>query len=469
MSSGLRERLTRTFGSRLALWYFVLFVASSVLVLGLAYALLGASLQARDQDLVESTLIRYAAAFERRGLTGLNAAIAADRSTGGYEPLFVRILTPGGGTATFFSMPAGWSDFDVERLSAPSLLGERRWAVVSAVGSDERLEVLSAFLSGGVLFQVGKSTGPRDDLLARFRGTALILLGVVVLAALAGGATLTWSGLRPLRAMTRAVGSILETGTVRARVPVTHSGDPLDDAGVLMNRMLDRIETLIASLRGSLDNVAHDLRTPLARLRATAETALTSERTPDEYRHALADCLEEAERVIVILDALMDLAEAETGVVRLRAERTDLVALLRSVVDLYDDVAEDKGVALRMDAPEELTGTVDPVRMRQAVANLVDNALKYTRAGGHVTIRAAAAPEGTVIEVTDTGGGISPADLPRIWDRLYRGDRSRSERGLGLGLTLVKSIVEAHGGRVDVESSPGQGARFTIRLGPADS
>jgi signal transduction histidine kinase len=107
--------------------------------------------------------------------------------------------------------------------------------------------------------------------------------------------------------------------------------------------------------------------------------------------------------------------------------------------------------------------------MRQAVANLVDNALKYTRAGGHVTIRAAAAPEGTVIEVTDTGGGISPADLPRIWDRLYRGDRSRSERGLGLGLTLVKSIVEAHGGRVDVESSPGQGARFTIRLGPADS
>jgi signal transduction histidine kinase len=269
--------------------------------------------------------------------------------------------------------------------------------------------------------------------------------------------------------MTRAVGSILETGTVQARVPVAHSGDPLDDAGVLMNRMLDRIDTLISSLRGSLDNVAHDLRTPIARLRATAETALTSERTSDEYRHALADCLEEAERVIAILDALMDLAEAETGVMRLRAERLDLVALLRSVVDLYDDVAEDKGVGLRLDAPDQLFGILDPVRMRQAVANLVDNAVKYTPAGGHVAISAAAAPDGPVIAVTDTGAGISPADLPRIWDRLYRSDRSRSERGLGLGLTLVKSIVEAHGGRVDVESSPGHGARFTIRLRAADS
>ena len=463
MSFDLRERLTRTFGSRLAMWYFGLFAASTVVVLGLAYALLAVSLRARDRDLVESTLVRYAAAFERRGLSGLDAAIKADNATGRYEPLFVRVLTSGG-ALTYTNMPNGWSGFNRDQLWSPPLLGQQRWAEVDAAGGDERLEIASALLPGGEIFQVGKSTAARDDLLARFRGTALVLLGVAVLTAAAGGATLTWSGLRPLRDMTRAVGTILETGNVRARVPVAHSGDPLDDAGVLMNSMLDRIETLIAGLRGSLDNVAHDLRTPIARLRATAETALTEGRGPDEYRHALADCLEETERVIAILDALMDIAEAESGVMRLRTEDTDLVGLVRSALDLYDDVAEEKHIRLTLDAPDRLPASVDAARMRQAVANLVDNAVKYTPPGGRVTVTARLEETGPIVRVSDTGIGIVPADLPHIFERLYRGDRSRSERGLGLGLTLVKSIVEAHGGRVDVESVPRAGSVFTIRL-----
>ena len=467
MSSRWRERLTRTFGSRLALWYFVLFLASVGAVLGLAYVLLAASLRTRDREVVESTLVRYAAAYERRGLGGLNAAITADRDTGRYEPLFVRVLTPGGGGAAFFSMPAGWSAFDVERLAAPPFLGQQAWAEISAAGSDERLEVATARLAGGGLFQVGKSTRTRDELLQRFRGTASILFVAVVLAALIGGATLTWSALHPLHNMTRAVGSILETGTIRARVPVGHTGDPLDDAAALMNRMLDRIEALISSLRGSLDNVAHDLRTPLTRLRATAETALDRPRSPDEYRAALADCLEESERVTTMLDALMDIAEAETGVMTLRAEAIDVVPLLRDAADLYTDVAEEKGVPIDLDLPAVLPVVADPARLRQAVANLIDNAVKYTPAGGRVTVSASAARDGSTIRVSDTGVGISSHDLGHIWDRLYRGDRSRSERGLGLGLSLVKAIIEAHGGSVTVESSPGAGARFSIHLRPA--
>jgi hypothetical protein len=236
MSFALRERITRPFGSRLAMWYFGLFAASTAVVLGLAYALLAVSLRARDREIVESTLVRYAAAFERRGLNGLDAAIKADGATGRYEPLFVRVLTAGR-ALTYTNMPNGWGAFNRDALWSPPLLGQQRWAEVGASDTDERLEVASAFLPGGEVFQVGKSTAARDDLLARFRGTAIVLLGVVVVIAVAGGATLTWSGLRPLREMTRAVGTILETGNVRARVPVTHTGDPLDDAGALMNRM----------------------------------------------------------------------------------------------------------------------------------------------------------------------------------------------------------------------------------------
>jgi signal transduction histidine kinase len=264
--------------------------------------------------------------------------------------------------------------------------------------------------------------------------------------------------------MTGAVRSILETGSVQARVPVTNNGDPLDEAGVLMNRMLDRIEALISGLRGSLDNVAHDLRTPIARLRATAETALRAPQSPEEYRSALADCLEESERVVTILDALMDIAEAETGVMTLHTESIDLVPLVRSAVDLYSDVAEEKGVTIEIAGAEQLPVVADAVRLRQAIANLVDNAVKYTPSGGHVTVSTAAQPGGAMLVVADTGTGISAQDIPRIWDRLYRGDRSRSERGLGLGLSLVKAIIEAHHGSVAVESTPGRGSRFTVHV-----
>jgi len=154
-------------------------------------------------------------------------------------------------------------------------------------------------------------------------------------------------------------------------------------------------------------------------------------------------------------------------VMTLRAEAIDVVPLLRDAADLYTDVAEEKGVPFDLDLPAVLPVVADPARLRQAVANLIDNAVKYTPAGGRVTVSASAARDGSTIRVSDTGVGISSHDLGHIWDRLYRGDRSRSERGLGLGLSLVKAIVEAHGGSVTVESLPGAGARFSIHLPPA--
>jgi signal transduction histidine kinase len=439
-----------------------------MLVLGLAYGLLAASLRTRDREVVQATLLRYGSAYASRGLGALEAAVATDRAAGRYEPLFVRVLTPGGREASFFSMPDSWGQFDLRQLSAPALLGAQQWAQLSAPGSDERLDVLSVMLPDGSLFQIGKSTASRDELLARFRGTAAVLVLFVIAIAVAGGATLTWSALRPLRNLTRGVQDILQTGNLRARVTVDGSGDPLDDASALMNRMLDRIEALIAGLRGSLDNVAHDLRTPLTRLRATAETALRDSPTPEAYRAALADCLEEAQQVTTILDALMDIAEAETGVMTLHRHPVDLVPVLASAVDLYEDIAEQQGIELDVALPSRLEAVADPARIRQVVANLLDNAIKYSPPGASVRLAAESSPDGAWIRVSDTGPGIDPGDLPHIWNRLYRGDRSRSKRGLGLGLSLVKAIVEAHDGRVAVESRPGEGARVSVRL-PAPS
>jgi signal transduction histidine kinase len=198
-------------------------------------------------------------------------------------------------------------------------------------------------------------------------------------------------------------------------------------------------------------------------LRSVAESALASN-DPGAAREGLERALEEAERIDTTLTALMDVSEAETGTMRLNRERARLADVVREACDLYADVADEKGVDLRAEVPGTLEVFVDRARFRQVLANLVDNAVKYTPPGGRVEVEAEAGAGRVELRVRDTGIGIPEADQPRVWDRLYRGDASRRERGLGLGLSLVKAIVEAHGGRVALQSAPGQGSIFSVVL-----
>jgi signal transduction histidine kinase len=462
MSSRWTERLRHTLGFRLAAWYAALFVGSSLVAAALTYLLLASTLRDRDRVLIRSTLLGFAASYSQGGLPALNQAIRTDQAAGRHEPLFVRVLDADQ-EAVFFSLPPGWNDFDLAQLARAAASPDQPVSVPGR-GNAKALEVVSLLLPDGTLVQVGKSTESRDELLAHYRAALFTVLTAIVLIGLVGGAALTRWTMRPIRHLAAAVQAILRTGRVDARVPVAGTADPLDELSGLFNRMLDRIESLIGAMRGSLDNVAHDLRTPMTRLRATAERALQGEPDPAIYREALADCLEESERVTEMLSTLMDISEAETGTMALARELVDVGSLLSETVELFSDVAEDKGVALTAEPMPPLLVDADPSRLRRALANLVDNAVKYTPGGGRVTCRARVEGADAVAEIRDTGRGIAPDDMPRIWERLYRADRSRTERGLGLGLSLVKAIVEAHGGRADVSSTPGEGSTFTVRL-----
>jgi len=424
------------FGLRIALWYAALFVFGSIAIVSLTYYLAASSLAQRDQQIIRSKLGDYAAAYQRGGVRVLAATVRAEQQAAP-ERLFVRVVDRGV-EAVVLSNPEGWD---------PS-----------------KLEIASATLADGTLVQVGKSTELRDDLLARFRAALGLVTLLVFAIALTGGWLATQSALGPIRRLAFAVQRIIRTGRTDARVPLDGSGDALDELTDLFNAMLDKIEGLVTAMRGALDNVSHDLRTPLTRLRGTAEMALAGPADLDRYREALADCVEETDRVLQMLNALMDISEAESGALQLRRERVPLSEVVERAVDLYREVAEAKGVRLAVEAADDVAVTADRTRLEQAAANLIDNAVKYTPAGGLVDVEIGRTGSAALLRVRDTGPGIPADELPRIFDRLFRGDRSRAERGLGLGLSLVKAIVEAHGGTVAVDSSVGAGSTFTVAL-----
>jgi signal transduction histidine kinase len=432
------RRLLPAFGLRLGLWYATLFVGGSIVIVFMTYWLTAASLAQRDREILDSKLGQYAAAYQLGGLRALTDTVQAEQRTAP-ERLFVRVVDRGS-EALVLSQPEGW---DLQRLETASLS-----------------------LTDGTLVQVGKSTDAREDLLARFRAVLGAVTLTVIVVALTGGFVVTRSAIRPIRRLSRAVSRIISTGRTDERVPLSGdgTGDAIDELTRLFNAMLDKIEGLVTAMRGALDNVSHDLRTPLTRLRGTAEMALVS--TPDRGRdrEALADCVEESDRVLVMLNTLMDISEAESGTMRLHREPVRLGDVVARVIDLYGDVADAKGIVLTAHTPDDVVVEADGTRLEQVAANLIDNAVKYTPAGGRVDVEVRANGDRALLSVRDTGLGIPPDELPRIWDRLFRGDTSRAERGLGLGLSLVKAVVEAHGGAVEVRSEPGKGSAFTISL-----
>jgi signal transduction histidine kinase len=420
----------------LTLWYSTLFVVGSLIIMVVTYAITATLLTQRDQQIVNAKVGQYASVYARGGLRLLTDTVQAEQRTAP-ERLFVRVANRGA-EAIVLSDRQGWDE--------------------------ATLETASVQLLDGTIVQVGKSNEARRDILARFRAAlGLVTLSIVVVA-LAGGWVATQSALQPIRRLTEAVRRVIATGKTNERVEVGPQDDALSELSYLFNDMLERIEGLVQGMRGALDNVSHDLRTPLTRLRGAAETALAAPADLERYREALADCVEESDRVLVMLNTLMDISEAESGAMPLKRERLPLAEIVERAVDLYREVAEGKDIALDTDVDANATVLADRVRLEQVAANLLDNAVKYTAPGGRVLIEARSDGANGVLRVRDTGVGIPAEELPHVFDRLFRGDRSRSSRGLGLGLSLVKAIVEAHGGSVQVASDPGKGATFTVSL-----
>ncbi len=457
-----RDRAGIAFSLKLSLLYALFFVISSTGLFIIAYYLIDSLIDQRAREIIHNRIEEYRAWFQEGGLRALKARFDEQSDRTG-DIFFVRIVGPLN-QVMFVSVPRGFDGLDYNQLRTSHPTRKDFWLSIQGQAEKGLWTVGVAPLGGGLTIQVGKSTVERRELLTYFRRVFVIFIIPILLLGILGGGVLTFRAIRPLRNLIQTVKDTLKTGKMSLRVPVRGEKGEMNELVGLFNQMLDRNDSLIEALHNSLDNVAHDLRTPMTRLRGITELALQKPEQEDACQEALADCMEESERVLTMLNALMDVAEAETGAMRLRKEDVSVPDIIRSVADLYEIVAEDRQISMDVDLPETLVIQADKTRLQQVVANLVDNAVKYSPAGTSLSISAFQEEKDAVIAVSDQGMGIAAADRDKIWDRLYRGDRSRSERGLGLGLSLVRAIVEAHGGTVAVWSELDKGSTFTIRL-----
>ena len=452
---------TNTFGFRLTAAIVVLLAFTSMLVFAVSHHVMSSTLRAHDDEELFDEMSEYSNEYKSNGVSGVSRKAGFEVRSDGTLMLIVRLVN-GHGALLFTNEKIEPLRGDFDRFSSEPIEKDKIIRIVdSPMGGD--LEVLRKSLLDGNELQIAHTSVEREELLRETRTLfASLFLPVLLLSGLCG-LFLSSRVLRPVRSLISLLQSILLTGRFDVRAPVRGTEDELDSLSGLFNSLLERISLVVATMKNSLDNVAHDLRTPMARFRGTAELILC-DNSEISAREGIVSAIEESDRILTTLSTLMDISEAEAGAMKLNIQSSSLQSIVERVISLYETVAEDSEITVTSLVPDDVQIDVDPDRTAQVLANLLDNALKFTPAGGSVRIAAVRTDNMVEVSVADSGMGIEEQDIPHIFERLYRGDRSRSSRGFGLGLSLVRAVVAAHGGRIQVQSKVNSGTTFRIMI-----
>ncbi len=461
-------KLLRTTAFQLTLVYLLIFIVFAVSLLG--YFALNTRRLITEQitRTVNSEINRLREQYEQGGIRGLVFIVELRSRRPGSSVLLV--TTPSGEelAGNVGSLEPGvldhpgWLETSYRRIEAPDDVEHR--ALVQVVN-----------LPGGFRLLVGRDLEERERIYGIIANAGRWSFALVVVLGLAGGFFVSRRVLSRIDAMTETAHTIM-AGDLTGRLPIAGTGDELDRLAGNVNAMLERIEALMHGLKEVSDNIAHDLKTPLTRLRNRCEQALRGAKGDGDYRAALESTIAESDELIRTFDALLMIARAESGQARDNMSEFDAAEVARDVGELYEPLAEQKGLALKVDAPAAAPVRGNRELVSQALANLIDNAIKYAgpenKLDGEpaeIVVKAGGEGERITLTVADHGPGIPDADRGRVVQRFVRLEQSRSEPGSGLGLSLASAVARLHGGELRLEDNhPGLKSVIALpRAGPA--
>jgi len=464
MSSKKHHRLRGTLALRLTLWYAGVFTLSSFLAFFAFYLLMKSDLQNRTRQEFLNEWQEYSSLLTIKGFDTLKTVMALEAESEGIGKIFFRIVTPEGHVLASSNM-SSWGDVDAGRVALKRLDdgADHVFETMEHPGEQGRTLVFYGTLAPGKILQMGQSLEENKQFMHAFHSIfSKLLLFLMVVAGLIGWfmAKRSLSGVEEVTRTAREISK----GALEKRVPLKTRGKEIDRLAVTFNGMLDRIDALMKGMREVTDDIAHDLRSPITRIRGIAEMTLTTGKSLEEYQTLAATTIEECDRLLEVVNTMLDISEVEAGAGTLKMERLDLGGVLRDACALFQPVAEDRGIRIHSDFPDVCLVNGNVRKLQRLVANLLDNALKYTPAEGVVAVSLNGNDERVVLSIHDNGITIPRKDLPHIFERFYRCDQSRSESGAGLGLSLALAIARAHGGDIKVTSTPGEGNVFSIHL-----
>ncbi|WP_415064111.1 ATP-binding protein [Bdellovibrio sp.] len=463
--SRLKPTLFRI-STKLTLAYSLVLIFSSTVIFSFLYFQISHALQSQERLVLQAKLEEYQNRIEIRGLKEFREYFMYVPNYDRDASLLVGVLSPRGDLLFLHEpFPAFKADFDSVKAEILSQRAHSFDFVLPELGGADSVVFLGRTLKDGNRLVVAKSTEGLGLQLRNLQKIFWWLLLPVALIGFLGGLFLSNKTLSPVRELITSMKKI-ESGSLSTRVPVGSNDDELEELKVLCNKMLDKIEGLVSGLKEAFDHLAHDIRTPVTRLRGRAELALQNEGDVETYREALQSCYENSDKILNFLQLLTDITEAENRSKKLKLEKKYISDLVREIMSLYEMAFEEKDIRVIQKLDSHDWALVDARLISRVIANLLDNAHKYTPSGGEVTIETINQTENVILRVTDTGPGISPDEQAMIWQKLYRSDKSRSEYGMGLGLTFVKAVVEAHDGKVSVRSpiKEGHGTEFEVLL-----
>ena len=439
----------------MALGYAILLIISVSVLFGLLYWNTAVFVAEQTEETIEVEISGLAEHYQKAGIVGLSDVIR-DRSQG--QRLSLYLLTdqnrrPLAGNLNSWptaSRPGDWIDFEYQRPIGSRIV-------------EHRAHARHFVLPGGFNLLVGYDVQDQVRLEQRMRGS-MIWIGVLALfLGLAGGLLMARHWLRRIDSVNKTVREIMD-GDMSRRVQLSGSDDELDRLARNLNAMLDRIEALMAGLRQVTDNIAHDLRSPLNRLRSRLEVTLMEDPDKVPYRAALVDTMGEADDLLKTFNALLLIGEAESGLDWSKLEAVDLSIHTNDVVELYEPAADEAGISLRAHITSDIFVRGNPNLISQAIVNLLDNALKYTPSGGTVDVSVGVDDVGDAyFEVADSGPGIPEDEHTNVPDRFVRLEGSRSTVGSGLGLSLVSAVAKLHQARLVLKGNePGLAVRMAF-------